>query len=42
MKGITIKHALTSPSKGVKAFDIRGSLIAIRDEDSSLIKIKNN
>lgn len=30
---------LKSPSNGIKAFDIRGSLIAIRDEDSSLINI---
>lgn len=28
-----------SPSSGLKAFDIRGTLIAIRDEDSSLIDI---
>ena len=34
-----ITAILSSPSKGLKAFDIRGTLIAIRDEDSSLIKL---
>ena len=40
VKGVEITHVLTSPSKGLKAFDIRSSLIAIRDEDSKLIEIK--
>ena len=40
VKGVGITHVLTSPSKGLKAYDIRGSLIAIRDEDSKLIKIQ--
>ena len=40
VKGVNITHVLTSPSKSLKAFDIRGSLIAIRDEDSKLIKIR--
>ena len=35
----TITTILISPSGGLKAFDIRGSLIALRDEDSSLIDI---
>jgi len=35
----SITPILSSPSKGLKAFDIRGALIAIRDEDSSLIEI---
>ncbi len=30
---------LISPSGGLKAFDIRGTLIAIRDEDTSQIYI---
>lgn len=34
-----ITPILLSPSKGLRAFDIRGSLIAIRDEDASCIKI---
>ena len=34
-----IKAVLKSPSKGLTAYSIRGTLIAIRDEDSSLIEI---
>ena len=30
---------LNSPSKGLRAFDIRGILIAIRDEDASLVSV---
>ena len=39
VKNTCIKAILKSPSGGLKAFEIRGSLIAIRDEDSSLIQI---
>ncbi len=39
VKNTCIKTILKSPSNGLKAFSIRGSLIAIRDEDSSSIKI---
>ena len=34
-----ITPILNSPSKGLRAFDIRGTLIAIRDEDTSLISV---
>ena len=40
VKDTCIIPILKSPSSGIKAFDIRGSLIAIRDEDSNLIKKK--
>ena len=36
-----ITPIMESPSKGLKAFDIRGTLIAIRDEDSKFIEIYN-
>ena len=39
VKNTCIKAILKSPSGGLKAFEIRGSLIGIRDEDSSLIQI---
>lgn len=39
VKGVVITPVLESPSKGLRAFDIRGSLIAIRDEDANLIDI---
>lgn len=39
VKGTTITPVLVSPSKGLKAFFVRGSLIALRDEDSSYIKV---
>ena len=44
VKDTCIVPVLKSPSKGIRAFDIRGSLIAIRDEDTNLITIytKNN
>ena len=35
--GSYITPILESPSNGLRAFYIRGSLIAIRDEDSALI-----
>lgn len=34
-----ITTILNSPSKGLRAYDIRGTLIALRDEDSSLIEL---
>lgn len=34
VKGSYITPILQSPLKGLRAFDIRGSLIAIRDEDA--------
>ncbi len=34
VKGSSITPILTSPSGGLRAFDIRGSLVAIRDEDA--------
>ena len=39
IKNTCIKSILKSPSGGLKAFAVRGSLIAIRDEDSSLIQV---
>lgn len=39
VKDTCIVSIFKSPSGGIKAFDIRGSLIAIRDEDSSLINV---
>ena len=36
----TIVPVLESPSKGLKAFDIRETLIAIRDEDAGKIIVK--
>lgn len=39
VKNACITPILISPSHGLKAYDIRGTLIAIRDEDSSLIYI---
>ena len=39
VKGTAITPVLVSPSKGLKAFLVRGSLIALRDEDSSFIKV---
>lgn len=37
--GTQITPVLNSPAKGLRAFYARGSLIALRDEDSSLINI---
>lgn len=39
VKDTSVTPVLLSPSKGVKAFWIRNTLIAIRDEDSSLILV---
>lgn len=40
IKGTNIKPVLVSPSGDPRAFEFRGSLIAIREEDSKNIKIK--
>lgn len=39
IKGTSITPVLISPSKGVRAYWVRNSLIAIRDEDCSSILI---
>ena len=39
IKGTKIKPVLISPSKDPRAYEFRGNLIAIREEDSSKIKI---
>ena len=39
VKGTYIIPVLISPSKGLKAFYVRASIIALRDEDASLIEI---
>ncbi len=39
VKGTIIVPVLVSPSKGLRAFLVRGTLIALRDEDSSNIKV---
>lgn len=40
VKGTKIKPVLVSSSKDPRAFEVRGSLIAIRKEDAENIKIK--
>lgn len=40
VKGATITPILVSPSKDPRAFSIRGTLIAIRQEDANLINIQ--
>ena len=40
VKGAKITPVLVSPSKDPRAFEIRGTLIAIRKEDAKHIKIK--
>ena len=39
VKDTCIIPVFKSPSNGIRAFSIRGSLIAIRDEDCNLISI---
>lgn len=39
IEGTSITPILISPSKDPRAFNIRGSVIAIRKEDASLIEI---
>lgn len=40
VKGTDIKPVLVSPSGDPKAFEVRGSLIAIREDDTRQIEIK--
>lgn len=40
VKGTKIKPVLVSPSKDPRAFEVRGSIIAIREEDAKYIEIK--
>lgn len=40
IKGTKIKPVLISPSKDPRAFEIRGSIIAIREEDAKYIEIE--
>ncbi len=40
VKGTKISPVLKSPSGDPKAFDIRGTLIAIREDDTKLIEIE--
>lgn len=40
VKGTTIVPVLTSPSKDPRAFQVRGTIIAIRKEDADKIIIK--
>lgn len=40
IQGTKIIPVLISPSKDPKAFQVRGSLIAIREEDTKQIKIE--
>lgn len=41
VKGTKIKAILKSPSGNPKAYEVRGSVIAIRNEDAKMIKIKS-
>lgn len=38
--GKTVTLVLTSPKNDPKAYEIRGTVIAIRDEDANYIKVK--
>lgn len=40
VKGTAIVPVLTSPSKDPRAFEVRGTIIAIREEDALEINIK--
>ena len=42
VKNTCITPILDSPSQGLRAFEIRGCLIAIRQEDACLITVFNN
>ena len=39
VKGTNIKPILISPSKDPRAFEVRGSIIAIREEDAKRISV---
>ena len=40
VKGTKVTPVLVSPSGDPRAFDLRGTLIAIREEDTKLIEIQ--
>lgn len=40
VKGTVIKPVLVSPSKDPRAFEVRGSILAIRKEDARQIEVK--
>lgn len=40
VKGTNIVPVLVSPSKDPRAFSVRGSIIAIREEDAKSIKVE--
>ena len=42
VKGTNIKPILESPTKGIRAFLIRGTIMAIRDEDAKSVRILKN
>lgn len=39
VKGTNIKPVLISPSKDPRAFEVRGSIVAIREEDAKKIRV---
>lgn len=41
VKGTKVKPVLVSPSNGLRAYEFRSSLIAIRKEDAENISLKN-
>lgn len=41
VKGTKVKPVLVSPSKGLRAYEFRSSLIAIRKEDAENISLEN-
>lgn len=41
VKGTKIKAILKSPSGNPKAYEVRGSVIAIRNEDAKMVEIKS-
>lgn len=41
VKGTSIKPVLVSPSKDPRAFEVRGSIVAIRKEDAEKITISS-
>ncbi len=41
VKGTKVKPVLISPSSGLRAYEFRGSLIAIRKEDAENIELEN-
>lgn len=41
VKGTKIKAILKSPSGNPRAYEVRGSVIAIRNEDAKMVEIKS-